>query len=251
MTDRRSRQDGAAGRAHCEAHLGHLAEAACRYLKAAEQFHAVGMRGYLANALGEFGHLLLEFGPEGDWPTMPSFGVVEAGVNDLADAIKGRFGQYPFDLGACSATLRNLFGLVVVESVAEKAIAASLPATLRSELLPWAEQAVNEMDDIWWDELGSEAVYELRALLDLEAALARFVRDLRSAKPGSVDFSPLAAACRHLGHWGGLRQKGVEWLIVYAARRWGVAGVALRDLAAKLPKWSPGDPLLAPLGHDA
>jgi tetratricopeptide (TPR) repeat protein len=229
---------------NCEAYLGNLAEAAIRYLNAADQFRAVGMRGYLANALGEFGNLLLEFGPEGEGPAMPSIGAVEAGVDDLADAIVASFGQYPFDLGACSAVLRNLFGMVVVISLANKAAAPSLPTTLRSELLPWAEQAVYDMDNIWWDELGGDAVRELRALLDLEAALAQFERDAHLGKSGPVDLCDLAAACRHLGYWGGHRQKGADWLVVYAARRWGVAGAALNNLAARLPVWNPGEPLL-------
>jgi hypothetical protein len=105
---------------NCEVYLGNLSEAAHRYTEAAKQFHAIGMRGYLGNALSEFGHLLLEFDAESALPGMPSEEVIEAGVEDVSSNIEGAFGQYPFDLGVCSTALRNLFGLLVLISLSKE-----------------------------------------------------------------------------------------------------------------------------------
>ena len=127
---------------NCEAYLGNLPEAARRYTEAAKQFHAIGMRGYLGNALSEFGHLLLEFDAESALPGMPSEEVIEAGIEDVSSAIECAFGQYPFDLGACSTALRNLFGLLVLISLGREGRKLAFPEFLRAELLPWAEETV-------------------------------------------------------------------------------------------------------------
>lgn len=225
---------------NCEAHLGNLAEAALRYTEAAEQFHAIGMRGYLGNALSEFGHLLLEFGAEGDWPAMPSIEIIEAGIDDVTGTIEGCFGQYPFDLGACSAALRNLFGMIILTGFSNAASPLTFPTILRTALLPWAEQAVYDMDDIWVDEPGGDAVYELKALLNLEATIAQFEHDARRAKSGPIEIAPLAAACERLGFWGG---QGRDWLFVYLGRRWGIPSGAFNELAARLAQGNHGGPM--------
>ena len=226
---------------NCEANLGNLAEAALRYTEAAKQFHAIGMRRYLGNALSEFGHLLLEFDAESDWPNMPSDEIIEAGVEDVSSTIEGCFGQYPFDLGACSTALRNLFGMIALISFSKKESTLAFPTSLRMELLPWAEEAVYAMDEIWWDELGSDAVHALKAVLGLEAAIAQFEHDARHSKTGPIEVAPLATACKSLGFFGGHPDRGCHWLIVYLRRRWGLAGDELNEFAARLaestPKW--------------
>lgn len=221
---------------NCEAYLGNLSEAALRYTEAAKQFHAIGMRGYLGNALSEFGHLLLEFDAESDWPGMPSDEIISRGVEDVTGTIEGCFGQYPFDPNACSSALRNLFGMIVLVSFSKQGRNMAFPKSLRTELLPWAEEAVYAMDEIWWDELGSEAVHALKVLLDLEAAIVQFEHDTRHSKIAFTEVAPLAAACKRLGFIGGHPDRGCHWLIVYLRRRWALAGDELNEFLAPLLK---------------
>lgn len=217
---------------NCEAYLGNFPEAALRYTAAAKQFHAIGMRGYLGNALSEFGHLLLEFDAESDWPSMPSDEIIEAGVEDVSSTIEGCFGQYPFDLGVCSTALRNLFGLIVLISFSKERTTLAFPTSLRTELLPWAEEAVYAMDV--WDEIGSDAVHTLKALLNLEAAIVQFEHDSCHSKIGPVEVAPLVHACKRLGFFGGHPDRGRNWLIVYLRRRWALAGDEFNQFVASL-----------------
>lgn len=232
---------------NCEANLGNLIEAASRYMLAARQFYAIGMRGYLGNALGEFGNLLIEFGAEGEWPALPNIEIVEAGVEDVAATIESTFGQYPFELADCAAALRNLFGLVVLVGFSNAEKLLTFPRSLQSDLLPWAEEAVYEMDDIWVDEFGGEAVGNLRSLLNLEAAIVQFERRTRRDTPDQVDIAPLAAACASLGYWGGLHERGPGWLMTYLVRRWAAPSERMAHIRGQLARWKPGDPLLIPL----
>jgi hypothetical protein len=97
------------------------------------------------------------------------------------------------------------------------------------------------MDDIWMDELGGDAVHELKALLNLEAAITQFDRDAHHTKSGLIEIAALAAACKRLGFFGGHPSRGCHWLIVYLRRRWGLAGDELNKFVATLvessPKW--------------
>jgi tetratricopeptide (TPR) repeat protein len=227
---------------NCEAHLGNLHDAALRYTEAAKQFHAIGMRGYLGNALSEFGHLLLEFAAESDWPSMPNKEIIEAGIDDVASTVEDCFGRYPFDLDACSTALRNLFGMIVVISFSNKGGTLAFPTALRTELLPLAEEAVYAMDDIWWDELGSDAIHTFKALLNLDAAIAQLEQEAHHSKTSPVEVAPLVAECKGLGFFGGHPDRGSRWLIVYLRRRWGLAGDEVAECAAQLAesslKWS-------------
>lgn len=218
---------------NCEAYLGNVEEAALRYTEAARQFYAIGMRGYLGNALSEFGHLLLEFGPNNDWPMIPNNEIIEAGIQDVARTIEGCFGQYPFDLGACSAALRSLFGMIVLISFRREESMLAFPKTLRTELVSWAEEAVYAMDEIWMDELGGDALHELKALFSLEAAIAQFEGVARYTKSTPIEIAPVTTACKRLGFFGGHRQRGCDWLIVYLRRRWGLSSDALTDIALR------------------
>ncbi|WP_155273923.1 hypothetical protein [Xanthomonas arboricola] len=219
---------------NCEAYLGNLPDAALHYTEAAKQFHAIGMRGYLGNALSEFGHLLLEFAAESDWPSMPNNEIIEAGIDDVSGTIKGCFAQYPFKLSACSGALRNLFGMIILISFSNEENKLTFPTSLRTKLLPWAEESVYATDEIWCDELGSDAVQTLKALLNLEAAIAQFEHDARNAKTAPIKFYHLVAACKSLGFIGGHPQRGRHWLIAYLWRRWGLPSDTLEEYATQL-----------------
>lgn len=90
---------------------------------------------------------------------------------------------------------------------------------MRTELLPWAEEAVYAMDDMRWDELGSDVVHALKELLNFEAAIAQFEHDARHVKTNLIEVLPLTAACKNLGFFGRRSQRGQHWLIVYLRRR--------------------------------
>ena len=221
---------------NCEAYLGNLGEAALRYTEAATQFYTIGMRGYLGNALSEFGHLLLEFVSDNDWPTMPSNEIIKAGIEDVARTIEGCFGQYPFELGACSTALRSLFGIIVLISFSKAETALAFPKNLQTALLPWAEEAVYEMDEICMDELGGDAVHELKALFNLEAAIKRFEGVTHYARLTSIEIAPLVTACKSLGFFGGHPQRGRDWLMVYLRRHSGLSLDALNEFLAQLER---------------
>jgi tetratricopeptide (TPR) repeat protein len=214
---------------NCEAYLGNLEKAALCYTEAAKQFYAIGMRGYLGNALSEFGHLLLEFTPNSDWPSLPSNEIIEAGIDDVARTIEGCFGQYPFDIVACSTALRNLFGMIVLTSFRKAESMLAFPKTLKTELVPWAKDAVYATENIAMDELSGDAVHELNALLNLEAAIAKFEGVARHTKFGPVGIAALTTACKRLGFFGGHPQRGKKWLHVYIKRRWGQTRDAFND----------------------
>lgn len=235
-----------AGQSHhqignCEAYLGNLHEAAFRYTEAANHFHAIGMLGYLGNALSEFGHLLLEFHADDDWPKLPSAELIAAGIDDVAATIQDCFGQYPLDLEACATALRNLFGMLILISFNKEGRPLAFPEHLRTDLLPWAEEAVYAMDEVWWDEIGSDAVHAFKALLDFEEAIAQFVSTALNSENGPIDIAPLAEACKRLGFFGGHPDRGRNWLIVYLRRRWGLAGEKFDEFLTWLdkshPKW--------------
>lgn len=174
---------------------------------------------------------------------MPNNEIIEAGIDDIVSTVEGCFGQYPFDLGACSTALRNLFGMIVLISFNKEGSTLAFPAFLRTELLPWAEEAVYAMDEIWWDELGSDAIHTFKALLNLDAAIAQFEHEARHSKTGLIEVAPLAAACKGLGFFGGHPDRGRHWLIVYLRRRWGLAGDELNEFAAQLAESSPKWPM--------
>ena len=96
------------------------------------------------------------------------------------------------------------------------------------------------MDEIWWDELGSDAVHALKALLNLEEAIAQFVSALNS-KSIPTDIAPLADACKRLGFFGGHPDRGRNWFVIYLQRRWGLTGKTFDEFLVWLnksqPKW--------------
>lgn len=209
---------------NCEANLSNFNEAALRYAAAARHFRAIGMRGYLGNALGEFGKLLLEFGAKEKWPDLPSVELIKDGISDVAEAIYHSFGQYPFNLAHCEGSLSNLFGLIVLTSFAEDSTSIAFPSDLQSDLLPWAEAALEEADENWWDELGGEAIGQLGPLLNLEISITQFKSVAKASQPTELNITGLVSACK------ALHRQGFDWLSVYLQRRWDVPVDAIADL---------------------
>lgn len=216
---------------NCEANLGNLKEAAVRYAAAARHFRAIGMRGYLGNALGEFGKLLLEFDAKEKWPILPSAELIKDAILDVAESIHHSFGRYPFNLAHCEGSLSNLFGLTVLISFAEDSASLTFPADLKADLLPWAEAAFEKADEIWWDELGGEAIGELGPLLNLETSIIEFKSVANASLSTELNVTALVGACRALGYYR--RSQGFDWLSLYLERRWGVPIEATMDLKNK------------------
>ena len=229
---------------NCEAYLGNRLEAASRYTAAAKQFYDISMRGYLGNALGEFGNLLVELPLDGTWPDAPSAEMIKAAIADASNTLEGCFGRYPFDLDACAGAHRNFFGLTVLVSFNSSLRQLAFPSSLSSSLLPWARRAVEDMDDIWWDELGGEAVSELESLLQLGDCLVEFESTRSGAESDELDVTDLATACLDLGYWGGLRLKGFTWLALYLGLRWDVRDCTSKELRGRTEKLAPGEKIL-------
>lgn len=213
---------------NCEAYLSNFNEAALRYAAAARHFRTIGMRDYLGNALGEFGKLLLEFDIKEKLPDLPSVELIEDGITDVAEAIYHSFGQYPFNLAHCEGSLSNLFGLLVLISFAEDSTSLAFPSDLQSDLLPWAEAAVEEADEIWWDELGGEAIGALGQLLNLGISIIQFKSDVKGSIATELNITGLVSACKALRYYR--RRQGFNWLAVYLQRCWEIPVDTVADL---------------------
>ncbi len=232
---------------NCEAYLGHFEEAAHYYTVAAQHFHAVGMREYLANALGELGNLLLDFGKSVDLPPLPSHEITHDGLADVAADITRCYARYPFDFGACMASVRKLFGLLVLASLnAQEASLQVFSDEIKSLVIGPATAMLDaSLDDGWWDEWGEDAVRHLDALLELAASTATFTNTARIGF-SDTDVSKLAQVCLRQGYCGNLKGRSFEWLSLYLRYRWKVAMGTGDELRAAADRAAKESKLIAP-----
>lgn len=99
------------------------------------------------------------------------------------------------------------------------------------------------MDEIWWDEIGSDAIHTFKELLNLDEAITQFEHEGRHLKASPIEVAPLVTACMSLGFFGGHPDRGRRWIIVYLRRRWGLVGDELNEFAARLAESSPKWPM--------
>lgn len=202
---------------NCESNLGNHGEAARCYIAAAMRFHAIGMRDYLSNALGELGHAVLaaDFGT--DVPTMPDYGVIGDGLVDLAGHLSDSYAAAPIDLNDCATAVRKLFGLIVLASLSEHAEGlGAFSAELKENLLDPALAACN-LDN---PESRRFANYHLELLLALAESIATFQFRVERYGMSEAEVEQLARVCHHQGPWGDLRGLSFRWLALYLRHKW-------------------------------
>jgi len=131
---------------NCESHLGRHAEAARCYCEAAIHFHALGMKEYLSNALGELGFAITDLGIDAQPPDLAD-DLLIACLYDVAEDICRAFTASPMPRGLCASTVRKLFGVIVVVSLTAQARAVGvLSKHLSKTLLPDAGRARSSID---------------------------------------------------------------------------------------------------------
>ncbi|KIF59424.1 hypothetical protein [Pseudomonas fluorescens] len=202
---------------NCESHLGHHEEAVRCYSVATARFHAIGMQEYLSNALGELGHTVLNFRRGADLPALPSSDIIVDGLADVAANLARCYAAIPFDLSACAAAVRKLFGLVVLASLNDQALDIEvLAANLELKLI---EPAVAALEAGGSDE-DMLALYHLDTLLVLAGSIMVLERSAEHNGLSDQDVERLAKACYSQGPWADLRRLSFEWLAIYLRRRW-------------------------------
>ena len=195
---------------------GEHSESVGYYARAAVHFQAIGMRDYLANALGALGHALLKLGDANALPAPLPREVLREGIKDAVESIQqsivARLRGFGRDGGW---SIRKLFGTVVVVSLSGEA--ECLGEAGRS-VMEWTE----ELRDA--GEVANRAAFEilhLEALAELMLAIARVEERVR--RRGSLsesDVDELAERCESLGILRGSKSAGFEWLQLYRQRSW-------------------------------
>ena len=202
----------------CLSEVGEHSESAGCYARAAVHFQGIGMRDYLANALGALGYALLELGDSTVLPPPLPREVLRDGIQDAVESIR-RSIVARLRRGAVDSewAIRKLFGAVVVLSLSGEA--ECLGEAGRS-VMEWTKEVRDAGED---GEVVKRAAFEiihLEALAELMLSVAR-VED-RASLLGSVgesDVEELVERCESLGILRGLESSGFEWLKVYLRRR--------------------------------
>ena len=203
----------------CRNALGEYPESADYFARAAMHFQEIGMRDYLANALGSLGYRLLELGDSTGLPPPLPKEVLRDGIQDAVKSIQQSI-VVQLQTGTVDSkwAIRKLFGTVVVLSLSGE-----------TESLGVAGQAVMEWtkklrDAGETEEVARRAAFEilhLEALSELMMSIARVEDQARTV--GNIresDVDELVERCESLGILRGLESSGFEWLGLYSRRRW-------------------------------
>ena len=186
------------------------------YARAAAHFQVIGMRGYLANALGQFGHALLELGEADALPELPPGEVLRNGIEDAVASVQWSIiSRLRGGAGDSEWAIRKLFGTVVVLSLSGEA--EHLGDAGRS-LKEWTKE-VRDAGGV-----ARRATFEIvhsDALAELMLSIARLEERARGG--GSLresDVDELADRCGSLGILRGSESAAFEWLGLSRQKRW-------------------------------
>ena len=203
----------------CRNALGEHPGSADYFARAAMHFQEIGMRDYLANALGSLGYTLLKLGDSTGLPPPLPKEVLRDGIQDAVKSIQQSI-VVQLQTGTVDSkwAIRKLFGTIVVLSLSGE-----------TESLGVAGQAVMEWtkklrDAGETEEVARRAAFEilhLEALAELMMSIARVEDQARTV--GNIresDVDELVERCESLGILRGLESSGFEWLGLYSRRRW-------------------------------
>jgi tetratricopeptide (TPR) repeat protein len=231
---------------NCESNLKNYAEAVRCYADAALRFHALGMREYLSNALGELGYTVIDLDGDASLPDTISPSLLSAGAEDIADDVARCFGTN-VDLAACASVVRKLFGVIVLISLSKEAESiGALGQYIDEQIVKPFKIRSPPNSPISNDGV---AHYHLDMLAVLALSIAAFEQNIRvnvSISGGAV--ARLAAVCFHQGPMADLQNRSFDWLSIYLRRKWplpqpNLTADALRDACARAET---GDPFEIP-----
>ena len=206
----------------CRSEVGEHLESADYFVRAAVHFQAIGMRDYLANALGLLGYALLKLGESMALPSPLPSEVLRDGIQDAVESVQQSIvAQLQTDAADSRWAIRKLFGTVVVLSISGET--KNLGAAGRA-MMEWTKKLRDAGEP---EEVVRRAAFEilhLEALAELMLSIAQ-VED-RARPVGSVresDIDELVERCESLGILRDLKSSGFDWLGLYLRRRWSVS----------------------------
>lgn len=205
---------------NCESHLGRHAEASLCYCAAAAHFHAIGMKEYLSNALGELSFALTDLGIDAEPPALADELVIE-GLEDVAEEICRAF-TIPMSHNLCASTLRKLFGTVVVASLTTQGrTVGALSEYLAKTLLNEGTAPLSSTDHSDWF-----AYVQLANILEL----ADMIGALDGVAFSDRQIEMLAMRCFQQDTWIDLRRRSFVWLEMYLRTKCAILDVTADNL---------------------
>lgn len=215
---------------NCECHLGNHEVAARCYFEAIAIFYAVGMRGFLSNATGELGMILLDCDPP-ELRELPD-SVFAAALQDLttefaecADLSRGLFPQ------RCVELARKTFGTL-------NACMMTSRVTMAKD---WAFRVSTDMivpmiNAAPADGGGGQDVRFSGMMLQTPLEITFMVADLEDSRDGNGDpgeglLCELLAMCCSIDVWTRNVLRLPDWLATYLARRFGVTSLTRERVA--------------------
>lgn len=206
---------------NCESSLSRYQAAAQSYKDAANRFHAIGMRDYLSNALGELGYTILAAPLELSDTGIPPFEVLLEGLDDIAEELVRCLSATSFSKPACAAAIRKLFGIVVLVSLSNKAgTLGPFAYALKAHVIEPAATICDSSDSGAESRSIQFALVNLDRLAALAASIAEFESDVNEGKPTLSEVEQLAKVCFFQLPWADLQRRSFEWLEVYLRVRW-------------------------------
>ena len=204
---------------NCRSRLGEHLDAIGYYGRAAVRFQAVGMREYLATALGELGYAYLELDDATPLPrTLPAT-VLEDGIEDAVESAVRCLSMRPAPVIKDAAqSIRRLFGGLVVLSLSEK---VDKLREVGIVLTAWTDSTLPKMPQE--QDVEGSALFELTTV----KALASVMLSVAALEDGAAtpagrcdeDLDALWEACGSLGPLGNLESLGLQWARMYLRRK--------------------------------
>ncbi len=220
-------------RGNCESLMGRHAEAMHSYRDAAVHFHAVGMKEYLSNAVGELGLTLTDMGGDARPPAFAD-DLLHACLDDVRDDTCRAFMTSPARDDLLASHLRKLFGVVILVSLTSQARAlGGLSTDLGRVLLADAKGRTLPAGN-------SEAVFGTRLghILRLAATIAAV--DGTTISEGEVGM--LAMSCCQQDKWSEQRRRSVTWLEMYLRIKCALSDVTADQLMRSALAANSGEP---------
>lgn len=228
---------------NCESHLGNNDVAMTCYLGAADIFEAMGMSGYLSNALGEYGYSLLD--ATGSKSGKVDAALVRSGLRDLAHDLRSTLGgKEGAAETACMRLLRKTSGMMILASLnGPLGDLGDLARELHKDVVAPARSKART--GISRDGAGFY-------LANIETALAtaliiadidKEVAELPAAPPqGSIETMLVLLAQYGGGEWGLTHLRYADWISDVITVRWAIDGAGRSEVTAFFEDINFGDP---------
>lgn len=204
---------------NCRSSLGEHQDAIGYYGRAAVQFQAVGMREYMATALGELGYAYLELDDATPLPEALPATVLEDCTEDAVKSAVRCLSMRPAPaIEDTAQSIRRLFGALVVLSLSEE---VDKLREVGSALTRWTNRTLLKMAQ--GQDVEGSALCELTTVKALASAMLSVaaLEDGAATPAGRCDedLDTLWEACASLGPLGNLESLGLQWARMYLRRK--------------------------------